>query len=408
MAELQNVALVTKTLVHSGAAAVDGRMTLDLPSFFDLCALMESCVILDRAQAIESADVLPVFALSERLRSAGLLEEFRPALSQADLHRITLRLPELLSGQIPNDFWDRSDRSADQQAPEDQRPAGLVDEAGALVAIDYAESNLELHDQLIQMVHFPSLHARGAQTLARVHRSNGYLVVAAAHGLDYFPDFDRAPFVKALLDRTYRSLPVQLYRRVAEALEEPLGKAELVAEWTLRMDLPVPPVSALVLHRARSLDEIPDRLLEVRAEFASYRRHFADFKAELHEADTLRRRVKLQRRYEQLLETASGPAHERVSALEMLNLAEKAVQVAVSPQLPTSYSALLLAQPLEWIRRWWVRRPLAVLFRLDSKLPRLSEYRSLIEKLWGERVSDEVLAQYGAHARQLRRLMSGT
>jgi len=394
----RNIALVTKTLVHKGSRAVADAGSLDLPSFFDLCALMESCVVLDGLRAIESSDVLPAFPLSSALRADGLLEEFHPTLSRADLHRVALQLPEVLYDQVPDSFW--SGLGEEDRSPE------IIDGDGALRVIDYTERTGDLHAQLSQLAHLPSLHAQGADVRARLQRSVGYLVVAAANGLDYFPDFDRAPFVRGLLDRTYRSLPVRLYQRVAEALGEPLGKNDLVAEWTLRMEVPIPPVSALVLERARSLDELPDRLLEVRAEFATYRRYFASFKAELQEADTISERLKLQGRYSQLLETASGPRHETVSAQEMLNLAEKAVNVAVAPQLPTSYSGLLLTQPVEWIRRWWRRRPLAVLFRLDGKLPRISQYQGLIEKLWGVRVSDEVLVQYAAHAADLNRVMN--
>jgi hypothetical protein len=50
--------------------------------------------------------------------------------------------------------------------------------------------------------------------------------------------------------------------------------------------------------------------------------------------------------------------------------------------------------------------PLAILFRLDGKLPRLSEYARLIERLWGETIQDEVLTQYAAHSARIQRLMS--
>lgn len=123
--------------------------------------------------------------------------------------------------------------SADQQPNGDDRPAQIIDEAGALRPVDYSERVGDLYSQLSQMAHLPSL-PHSASTQQRLQRSVGYLIVAAANGLDYFPDFDRAPFVRRVLDRTYRSLPVQLYQRVAEALGEPLGKGELVAEWTLR------------------------------------------------------------------------------------------------------------------------------------------------------------------------------
>jgi hypothetical protein len=67
---------------------------------------------------------------------------------------------------------------------------------------------------------------------------------------------------------------------------------------------------------------------------------------------------------------------------------------------------LLLTQPVDWIRRWWRRRPLAVLFRLDSKLPRLSEYRQLVDKLWGEQAGGRVLDRSAEHAQRLRKLLA--
>ena len=130
------------------------------------------------------------------------------------------------------------------------------------------------------------------------------------------------------------------------------------------------------------------------------------FKSELQEADTLRERRRLKRRYSQLLAAASGPDQELVSATEVLNLAAKAAAVAAAPAAATSYSATLIAQPVEWLRRWWLRRPLAVLFRLDGKLPRIPEYRQLVERLWGAELSDELLRQYEIHGRQVQALMT--
>jgi hypothetical protein len=123
----------------------------------------------------------------------------------------------------------------------------------------------------------------------RIRRSVGYLLVAAADGLDYFPDFDRVPFVAAFTRQLSRSLPMQLYERVADALGAQLAdRDELIAEWTLSMDVPIPPVTALVLGRSRSPDEVPDRLLEVRDEFERFHEHFGAFKRELHAADPSR------------------------------------------------------------------------------------------------------------------------
>jgi hypothetical protein len=78
--------------------------------------------------------------------------------------------------------------------------------------------------------------------------------------------------------------------------------------------------------------------------------------------------------------------------------------VAGDAFLPTSYSTELLTQPAEWLRRWWLRRRLAVLFRLEGKVPRLSEYRELVTRLWGKQIHDQVLSEIVAHGTRLARL----
>src|SRR5207245_1662413 len=134
---------------------------------------------------------------------------------------------------------------------------------------------------------YPSLDPQ-ADPQGRILRSSVYLLTATANGMDYFPDFDRAPFVAATVKRLYQSLPMQLYNRVAAALEDGSGDGEqLVSEWTVDITLPIPPVTAVVLKRSRTIDEIPQRLLEVREEFSMYRKHFRSFKTDLRAADTL-------------------------------------------------------------------------------------------------------------------------
>jgi hypothetical protein len=95
-----------------------------------------------------------------------------------------------------------------------------------------------------------------------------------------------------------------------------------------------------------------------------------------------------------------------VSVTEVLNFAEKVVPAAAAPAIPTSYSAGLLTQPAQWLRRWWWQRPLAVLFRLDGKLPRLGEYADLMSRQWGEGISTEVIDQYALHSARISRLMT--
>ena len=394
-----NRALVTKSLVVNGSRPIR-HPSLDLPSFFDFSSLCEAVVILDGLEVLESPEGLPEGPIAAALRDAGSLREFTPRLSWLDMQRVMLRLPEdvhrLISSVLGGEPWFGSD----QPRLDDELTPG-----GAIAAIDYDQGADFLLAQLQDAVNYESLEP-GKDPRGRALRSILYLIAATANGLDYFADFDRAPFVAAAVDRLYRSLPLELYERVAGTVSAaPLTGQQLVSEWSLDVELPIPPVTALVLHAAEEREEIPYRLMQVREQFAGYRTHFREFKEQLQSAETLEERRRLEQKYRRLLEDASGPNPEIVSATEVLNLAEKTVRAAAAPALPTSYSAALLLQPAEWVRRWWRRRPLAVLYRMDGKLPRLPEYRQLITRLWGEEVGDGLLEQYVRHARQIDRLL---
>lgn len=402
-----NVAMVTNTLIASGAAVAAGEAPLTIASFLDLSSLLEAAVVLDRLEAMESADDVPAYPLTAALAREGVLGDFVPRLGRRELRRVLLRLPEPLAHLVVPHSREL------EPAGEDRRDDHALTPFGALEGMDYDRSLQDLFKQLDEVVTYPSLDPEVADSARaraqRLTRSNWYLIMATANGLDYFPDFDRVPFVSSVIQQMYRSLPAQLYARVAESLDVAVtGRGTLVAEWTLDFTLPIPPVTALVLSRSRTVDEIPERLLEVRAEFAAYRAHFRAFKQDLQTAETLDERRRLERRYEELLRLASGPDHDVATAAEVLSFAEKAVRVAAAPQLPTSYSASLISQPLEWLRRWWLQRPLAVLFRLDGKVPRLPEYRSMIARLWGAEVQEDLIDQYSRHAAQIERLMEGS
>jgi hypothetical protein len=412
----QNVALVTQTLVANAGRALEEPDSLDLVSLLDLCQLMEAVVLLDRTQAIASSVEPPSSLLADQLRKEGLYDDVQPQLSRQELRRIALRLPEALSRRMRLPLREEGDEPGALDADQllggapipstsggGQRPTRVVDETGALAGLDYGRSLDDLVTQVDRLVTYASMRN---DVQERVYRGNGYLVIAAAQGLDFFPDFDRVPTVAGTLQKLYRSLPMQLYDKVAEGLGQSLTGGDVVAEYTEVEDLPIPPISAIVLHRSQSLADIPKQLLHARVEFSDYRKYFADFKTKLQGADDVRKRAALIRRYGALLAEASGSNHQLISYTQVLNFAEQAVKVAGAPQLPTSYSAGLLTQSAEWLRRWWLRRPLAVLFRLDSKFPHVEEYRALVAKLWGDPAKEHLLDQAAEHALNLSRLMA--
>lgn len=393
-------ALVTKTLLSSSAQALGDPASLTLASFFDLCSLIDACVILDHMEVIESTDTLAAIPPISDLFLEGIISEYRPTLSRSDLRRVMLRLPSQLGDHLPASWIPGYENP--RLSTDDNRANSIVNTAGAPQGVDFSADLDYLLHQLQQIVEYPSIKNALGQ---RMWRSLGYLVVAAANGLDYFPDYDRVPFTAAFIRGMYRSLPMQLYQRISDAIGQRIDEEGLISEWTTHVTLAIPAASAIVLHRADSLSEIPQQILEVRAEFSDYRNHFANFKARLQQAETMDDRAKLSRTYAALLKEASGARSEIVSVGEVLNFTEAALRAGAAPQLPTSYGASLIAQPAEWLRRWWMRRPLAILFRLDGKLPRASEYRQLISKFWGDAINESLLDELARHPGDVAQVM---
>lgn len=405
----RNEGLITKTLAASANRAVNQSDEFSLRDFLDLSSLLECCVLLDEVKVLRSPDSLPDSPLTSTLINHGIMTELGSTVERRELIRTIAGLPQELFDRLDlgplEELIDVAGLAAATglETPLVDIDDRRIDEVGAFTGVDYSSGLGGLVDQLDRITTYPSIEGGFVRT--RVYRSNAYLMVAALHGLDYFPDFERAPFVAGTLRSLYRSLPVQVYERVAAALNSSPTDGQLAREWRLEGTVPIPPITAVVLDRARTPAQIPSALLEVRDEFVKFRRQFGSMKQELHCAERLSDRRRLLEKYSRLLAAASGPGSEFVTAGEMLNVGEKLVKVGANPLSPTSYSAALLAQPAEIIRRWWLRRPLAILFRLDSKIPRISEYRFLVEKHWGRRVDEALIEQYLKHAHDVRRLM---
>lgn len=99
-------------------------------------------------------------------------------------------------------------------------------------------------------------------------RSAAYVHIANTSRIDYYPDTLRVPYIASYLNRMYNYLPKELYQKVSNCLELDINKIDLSTKSTT---FPIPPFTAIVLNEARSLDEIPFTLLDLRHDFASFR-----------------------------------------------------------------------------------------------------------------------------------------
>ena len=84
-------------------------------------------------------------------------------------------------------FWEQAEEPNGTRVRhdgDDERAPWATDQTGALDGIDYTAGLDALLRQVDQMIDIPSVKN---DVNERALRSNGYLAVAAANGLDYFP-----------------------------------------------------------------------------------------------------------------------------------------------------------------------------------------------------------------------------
>jgi hypothetical protein len=348
-------------------------------SFLALC---EAICLLDHAYVL-ATPTRKYGNFVSVLRAAGVVTDFIPDYNRRELRQYYRAMPRdiraLIGSRATGNFWDDY-YSSFPNLPQDWTPSRLP-------KFESSADPLELWGTLIRarkkMSGGPDIRPRD-----HILRGNAYVIISSIERMDYFPDAYRSPYVQAFLGTLYRSLPVTLYERVASALEDAISISDK-HEWPLSVDLPIPPVGALVLDKAKCPGEIPGALLEVRKDFAQYRRHFSDFKEALRTAESFKDRRKLVNSYRRLLSMAAGKESESVTATEVLEMGGAAVKAALAPASPVSYSDILMSLPFDKLKTWWKKRPLSIVYRLDDKLPRIDEYNELIRKHWGGSMASE-------------------
>jgi hypothetical protein len=395
-----NRALITNTALLDASAILDGKSLYGLSSGQEMeYYVSRICSFLALCEAICLLDNAYVLATPNRgcsnfistLRAAEVVSDFTPNYNRDELRQYYRTMPldvrTFLGSKVYGSFW-KNYYASFPNLPADWTPSHLPKH-------ETSADPLHLWHTLIlapQKMSGPDVRPRD-----HILRGIAYVIISSIERMDYFPDAYRSPYVQAFLGTLYRSLSVTLYERVASALEDSISIGDEHI-WPLSIDLPIPPVGALVLGRAKSTKDIPEALLEVRSEFAQYRRYFSDFKEALRTAESFKDRRRLVNRYRRLLAMAAGEKSESVTATEVLEVGGAALKAALAPASPVSYSGVLMSLPIDRLKNWWQKRPLSIVYRLDSKLPQIEEYNGLVGKHWGDSVAN------GFHAHAIRRV----
>jgi len=250
----------------------------------------------------------------------------------------------------------------------------------------YANSYEDMGRSLIGWIEY---HGSGAYEFCTSILRDMYYIVTAEHmALPYWPQFSRIEFSKLFPNFFDRSFRLQLYSKLAKALESAV--AEVFDDLNQDVAL-IPPFTSIVLERSNKPEDIIEQIFVVRDEYSGLRRALTHLEHQQQNAKSLKERKQIRLQQKRLLEQAAS-SFERPASVALQNILRYIPEVlrpALAPTDATRYSADLLLKPVDWVVAWWQRRPVSKLFDLTRRIESIEDYHRLIQKVFGNR-SDEI------------------
>ncbi|MDD3248505.1 MAG: hypothetical protein PHF18_16875 [Methanosarcina sp.] len=432
-----NKALITKSLIYNASLIVEDKKYFKSDRFFDFSALCEAVILFDELKALDSSNVLPEYSLPKKLVDNGILNNFSPIFSRDEVKRIIENMPGFLVEFSTDTFWemgvdpklknletdyydttnddskkyhgispyqidDVRPRSEDSGCCSYYRECGYSVEHHVFVTSDNLKNNSldKLMDWLHTLIYYPSLPDNIRASQSYIYRSAGYLLVSHINNVDYYPDFLRVPYIASYIDRAYKSVPRELYQRISELLEFDIKEIDDHIKSTT---FPIPPFTALALDEAKSCKQLPSVLLDMRSDFKSFRDKLSKIDRDIKNSESIEDKKKAINKKKELLEDVSSnyKNSEIISFKEGLNYSMELVAPAIKPTDPTSYSTAILCQPIEWIKKWWLRRPITSLYRVDKKVRKIAGYNNLVQKIWDRKIDISTGNDYNSHGKAI-------
>jgi hypothetical protein len=224
-----------------------------------------------------------------------------------------------------------------------------------------------------------------------------YWRVAAHLNLPFYPSCMRLPHYYQLINHVGAGTQDAVYGAIAESFQATV--AEVYAD-DAEQPAYLPPALTLFLGYRRDGATITDAVGRLRVEYAPLRAELRRLQTESAQAASLGELRQAKRRFGQVLaELRTVPGTDRGAVVDRaLDLVPSVAQALVNPLDVSAYTGSLLKTPKDLVRRWWLRRPYRLAFRLRERLQDLRDYADLTGQL---DVSDAELAtfteRYGRH-----------
>ncbi|WP_345666252.1 hypothetical protein [Streptomyces venetus] len=229
-----------------------------------------------------------------------------------------------------------------------------------------------------------------------------YWRTSAHLGIPFLPSIYRLPAYQLLTDHIRRTVQDRVYGIVADAFRTTVGE---VYEDEEPMPLYLPPALALFLDHLRTHGDIAAAVDDLRRRHRKLRRSLNALQHTLHSDSALGEARAARRRLNAALEALRsdlGPDDQAAVGTvdQLLDIMPSVAKAATNPLDIGGYAEALAAHPANWIRSWWLRRPVRAALRLSTRLEDLSRYDRLLYEAtgqyWDPRELDELHREYNS------------
>jgi hypothetical protein len=394
---------------------------IHLSTLLDAVLLYDELHVLD-AQLPRDADAL---TLRQVLLDRGILRHVDTrALSTDVAHELTgflrdaeTNAPQVATSLIPVSAWEVGHNVRRLLAH--HRPSvdviGRSDQMLWLTIRNEIEANIAYISPTAPLRSDP-LQTLGAETLLRIgYFSSGAVDIGISHlrtfiywrtsahlRIPFLPSLHRLPVYHLMTDHVRRTVQDRVYGVVADAFRTAVGE---VYEGEEPVPLYLPPALSLFLDHLRAHGDIAAAVDDLRRRHHKLRRALTELQQTLDSSSTLGEARAARRRLNAVLEAlrtdlAPGDQAAVGTVDQLIDIVPSVTKMAANPLDVDGYAEALLARPADWIRSWWLRRPVRSALRLSTRLENLSRYDRILEEATGQQCdpadTEELRHQYGA------------
>ncbi|MCX5360749.1 hypothetical protein OG864_18765 [Streptomyces sp. NBC_00124] len=256
-----------------------------------------------------------------------------------------------------------------------------------------------------ETLHFIGYWSSGAITGGVSHlRTFVYWRTAAHLRIPFLPSLRRLPVYHLMTDHVRRTVQDRVYEVVADSFRATVAE---VYEDEEPLALYLPPALSLFLDHLRAHGDIAAAVDALRHQHRRLRRSLAELQQTLDTSSSLGEARAARKRLKAALETLRAdldPGDRTAGGTvdQLIEIVPGVVKAAANPLDVGGYADALLARPSDWIRSWWLRRPVRSALRLSTRLEDLSRYDRLLEEATGHRCDPaEVEALRRSYGREL-------